>query len=426
MAGPVLSGSTDSYFWTHLVMQFSHFEPTVRHAVLSISSLYEEFARGSRITRQICGSTFAIGHYNAAIQQVKSLGDEQLILLLCVLFICIEYLQGDIYSALQHCRHGIMILNDSGCPGWARHHLVPIFRRLSLIPFFFGGMQSMRLPKLIGLDEAVPQEFTNIAEAQSFIDNLMFRAMECILDGYDNQRPTLIALLDEWELKARNLEHIIPASSATKKYAFYGMQIKHRVTSIYIHKPHKATEMWYDQHLDDFRNIVDLARKAAAAWNIAQQEHVPDSSFTFEMGLLPLTFFAVMKCRNLKIRTEALSLVPRLGPAKEGLFDVGTLYRVGRRQIELEHDILLDDSKMSFKQADETLPPEEQRFFTVQVKQELEVISDPDGRICYKRQVHFLRRDHGGGVFAREEYINDDKPKGCNLHIPPMRSALRM
>jgi hypothetical protein len=229
--------------------------------------------------------------------------------------------------------------------------------------------------------------------------------------------------LDEWELKAKNLEHIVHTSSAADRYALYGMQIKHGVTRIYIHKPREATEMWYDQHLDSFRRIVDLARKAAIAWDIAQQEHVPDSSFTFEMGLLPLTFFVVIKCRSLKIRAEALSLAPKLGPAKEGLFDVGTLYRVGRRQIELEHDILLDDRKMSFKDADEPLPPEEKRFFAVPVKHELEVISDPDGRIYYKRQVHFLKRDSNGQVIAREEYITDDTPKGCNVHIPPMRSA---
>lgn len=119
-------------------------------------------------------------------------------------------------------------------------------------------------------------------------------------------------------------------------------------------------------------------------------------------------------------------MAPKLGPAKEGLFDVGTLYRVGRRQIELEHDILLDDSKMSFEDHEDTdkpLPPEEKHFFGVPVKHELEVISDPDGRIYYKRQVHFLKRDRDGQVIAREEYITDDKPRGCNVYIPPMRSA---
>ncbi|RSL51014.1 hypothetical protein CEP51_015265 [Fusarium floridanum] len=297
MAGPVMSGSTDSYFWTHLVMQFSHFEPTVRHAVLAISSLYEEFARGSRITRQICGSTFAIGHYNAAIQQIKSSGDEQLILLLCILFICIEYLQGDIYAALEHCRHGIVILNNSSCPEWAHQYLVPIFRRLSIIPFFLGGVKSMRLPSLIGFDPAMPAEFSNIAEAQSFIDNLMLRSMECVLDGIDDHKSTLSTLLEQWETKAKNL----------------------------------------------------------------------------------------------------------VGPAKEGLFDVGTLYKVGRRLIELEHDISLDDGITDYGENNyAVLPPEGKRFFAVPIKHELEVISGEDGSIHYKRQIHFLQRDHQGQAFIKD------------------------
>ncbi|RSL56225.1 hypothetical protein CEP54_008958 [Fusarium duplospermum] len=411
MAGPVMSGSTDSYFWTHLVMQFSHFEPTVRHAVLAISSLYEEFARGSRITRQICGSTFAIGHYNAAIQKIKASGDEQLILLLCILFICIEYLQGDIYAALEHCRHDIIVLDNSSCPEWAHKYLVPIFRRLSIIPFFLGGVKSMRLPSLIGFDPAMPEEFNNIAEAQSFIDNLMLRSMECVLDEIDDQKSTLATLLDQSEVKAKNLVLTIPASSITDRYALYGMRLKHKVTSIYLQKPRDASEIWYDQHLDTFRDVVDMARNASETWETARQKQVPDSSFTFEMGFLPLMFFVVIKCRSLTTRVEALACLAQLGPAKEGLFDVGTLYRVGRRLIELEHGISLDDGAMGYDDSnlgDDSLPPEEARFFAVPVKHELEVISGQDGSTHYERQVHFLQRDSQGQVVSREDQADEN------------------
>ncbi|KAM5355130.1 hypothetical protein ACJ41O_001776 [Fusarium nematophilum] len=416
-------------------MQFSHFEPPVRHAVLSISSLYEEFARGSRITRQICGSTFAIGHYNAAIRQINSSGDEQFILLVCVLFVCIEYLQGDIDAALRHCRHGIMILNESRCcPGWAREHLVPIFRRLSLIPFFFGGAPSMRLPRLISFDADIATEFTSIAEAQSLIDDLMFRAMECVLGGLDDQRSSLVTLLDQWESRAKSLEDNIPTSSTTDRYAMYGMRIKHKVARIHLHKPHEATEMWFDQHLDTFRSAVDVAGKASMLWRTARQEHMPDSSFTFEMSFLPLLFFVTIKCRRLETRLEALSYLAQLGPAKEGLFDVGTMYRVARRLIELEHGMSLDDDETDYddnmqsvrRYADEPLPAEEKRFFAVPVKHELEVISAEDGRVHYERQVHFLQRNRKGQVVAREEYISDDKPSRCRIQIPPMRCARRM
>lgn len=94
-------------------MQFSHLQPMVRHAVLAIGSLYQDIHKCGHIGRQ---STFAVDHYNEALKRTASLDNEQLILLLCVLFICIEYLQGNIDAALQHTRYGIVILNESSCP----------------------------------------------------------------------------------------------------------------------------------------------------------------------------------------------------------------------------------------------------------------------------------------------------------------------
>ena len=189
-------------------MQFGHFEPTVRHAILAISSLYEDFSLGSRITRQICGSSFAIGHYNLAVRRAKSAGNEQLILLLCILFVCIEYLQGDIDAAIQHVRYGILILNGSNCPPWARDHLVPVFRRLSLIPLFFDGARHMNLlPRLVGFGTAIPSDFGGISDAQAAIDDLISHTMYSVVDGCSiHRRRRLSTLLDEWDSRVDKLE----------------------------------------------------------------------------------------------------------------------------------------------------------------------------------------------------------------------------
>ncbi|KAF5575150.1 C6 zinc finger domain-containing protein [Fusarium pseudocircinatum] len=423
MVGPVLSGPTDSYFWTHLVMQFSHFEPTMRHAVLSISSLYEEFARGSRITRQVCGSTYAVDQYNAAIKHVKSASDEQMILVLCVLFICIEYLQGDFDAAMQHCRHGIMILNNSSRPEWMCQYLVPIFRRLSITPLFFGGGKPPTpLPQLIGFETPMPAIFNDTREAQIVIDDLMIRIMGCLHDGNDD-RVTLASLLDEWDSKMNDLEQGLPASATADKYAICGMRFKHKMARIYIQQQSLHTEMWWDQHLDVFCDAVNLAEEAFLLSTTPGHQRIPQSSFSFEMSWLPMLNFIVLKCRDLKIRHLALSWLAQLGTAKEGLFDVGTLYRVGRRLIELEHDISLDDTAEIVSTA---VPPEEKRYFAIPINHELEVISKKDGTVRYRRQAKFLRRGMEGNVIAREEYIYDDKPRGCSIQIPPMRCAYRL
>ncbi|KAG5788949.1 hypothetical protein H9Q69_011989 [Fusarium xylarioides] len=403
MVGPVLSGPTDSYFWTHLVMQFSHFEPTMRHAVLSISSLYEEFARGSRITRQVCGSTFAVDHYNAAIKHVKSASDEKMILVLCVLFICIEYLQGDFDAALEHCRHGIMILNNSSRPEWMCQYLVPIFRRLSITPFFFGGGKPpIRLPQLIGFETPMTLEFSDAREAQTVIDDLLIRIMGCLIN---------------------DLERALPPSATADAYAICGMRFKHKMARIYIQKHQLQTEMWWDQHLDNFRDAVRLAEEAFLLSTAPGYRRIPQSSFSFEMSWLPMLFFIVLKCRDLKLRHVALSWMAQLALAKEGLFDVGTLYRVGRRLIELEHDITLDDT-VGLESA--VMPLEGKRYFAIPINHELEVISKQDGTVSYRRQVRFLTKDTEGNVIAREEYIYDDRPRGCHIRIPPMRCAYRL
>ncbi|KAF5681353.1 hypothetical protein FDENT_8124 [Fusarium denticulatum] len=422
MVGPVLSGPTDSYFWTHLVMQFSHFEPTMRHAVLSISSLYEEFARGSRITRQICGSTYAVDNYNAAIKHVKSASDEQMILVICVLFICIEYLQGDFNAAMQHCRHGIMILNNSSRPEWMCKYLVPIFRRLSITPFFFGGGKPPTpLPQLIGFGLPMPAKFSDTQEAQTAIDDLLIRIMGCLNDGNDD-RVTLASLLDEWDSKMNDLEQELPPFATVDKYGICGMRFKHKMAKIYIQQPKSHTEMWWDQHIAIFRDAVKLAEQAFLLSTAPGYQRLR-SSFSFEMSWLPMLFFIVLKCRDLEIRHIALSWLAQLGTAKEGLFDVGTLYRVGRRLIELEHDVSLDDTA---EMVSTVVPPEERRYFAIPIKHELEVISEQDGTVRYRRQAKFLTKDKEGNVIGREEYIYDDKPRGCSIQIPPMRCAYRL
>ncbi|RGP64241.1 hypothetical protein FSPOR_8060 [Fusarium sporotrichioides] len=396
----------------------------MRHAVLSISSLYEEFARGSRITRQVCGSTFAVDHYNSAIKHVKSASDEQMILVLCVLFICIEYLQGDFDTALQHCRHGIMILNNSSRPEWMCQYLVPIFRRLSITPFFFGGAKPpTRLPQLIGFEIPMPLKFSDTREAQTAIDDLMIRILGCLYDGIDD-RIELTSLLDDWDFKMNDLEHELPPSATTDKYAICGMRFKHQMANIYIQQQNSHTEMWWDQHLDIFRDCVKLAEEAFLLSTAPGHQRIPQSSFSFEMSWLPMLFFIVLKCRNLRTRHEALSWLAQLGPAKEALFDVGTLYRVGRRLIELEHDISLDDDTDALANA--AVTPEGKRYFAIPIKHELEVFSEQDGTVNYRRQVKFLMKDKEGNVIAREEYINDDKPRGCSIKIPPMRCAYRL
>ena len=96
---PGLSGPFKSEFWSRLVLQASHHELAIRHAVVAIGALHEAFEVSRRPGKDPFwqDNRFALQHYLKAIQcLVMPLGiqkDSQLAdvaLITCVLFVCFE------------------------------------------------------------------------------------------------------------------------------------------------------------------------------------------------------------------------------------------------------------------------------------------------------------------------------------------------
>ncbi|GJC78172.1 hypothetical protein ColLi_01010 [Colletotrichum liriopes] len=432
MVGPVLSGPMDTYFWTHLVVQFSHFEPAVRHAVLAISSLYEDFHGGARVTRQKPGNDFALRHYGAAIQRIKSAEDEQLVLLVCILFICIEYLQGDVEAALRHCKHGIMILNRVGCSSWALEYLMPIFRRLSFASFYLGVKPppDATVPGLIGFEVPILDKFESVAEAQSAIDDLTVHMIGYVSSGNTSpaDRQDTERRLQQFHTKLSDFSANVPSSESSTKIAICNMMMKFEMARIQIDTINGTSETRFDEHTEGFRRIIALARHASQLKETFPDER-PKACFTFESGFLSTLGFISIKSRDLQIRLESLALMVDIAAPKEGFVDVGTLYRVGRLGVELEHGISLEDGTIEKDPAafaEFSFPPEEKRFFASPIDHELDVIKNEDGSVTYRRTVSFLRRDVEGNIHARQEYITDAIPGQVLPNIPCMRCSKPM
>lgn len=414
----------DGYFWTHLVLQFSHFTPAVRHAVVAISALYEDFQNGSRIMRRRDGNLFALKHYNAAIRDVKATQDDQLVLLMCILFMCVECLQGDFEGSIRHSQHGALILDKSGCSPWARNYLLPIFRRLAHSPFIMGAKLPPG-PSLTGFDTALPDRFETIAQAQILLDMVVTKAGQYERGHYEHSRESLELQLGEWRQRIADFESSGLCSDLSSQLALVNMKARCERAEISLSMQQLDTETDFDRNLKHFRSIVDLASCAAQLRSFLANNPL-QPVFTFEVGFLSLLFFVVSKCRHLETRLKALSLIPLACVAKESLFDVGTLYRVARRIIEIEHDISLDDEEMSsIVQScnSTTWPPEERRVRGAPIDHELYAILSEDGTVTYRRTVWFLTRNDYGEVTRKKEYLTDQWPRNSVLHIPDMRCA---
>lgn len=353
MAGPALSGHFESYFWTNVVMQLSHREPAVRHALLAISSLYERFQDMAKTPALAPTDLFAVRQYNAAIKELRSARDETVVLVVCALFICVEFLQGNHQAAVEHCRSGIQVLNSASPSSvWARDQLLAIFCRIGILPFFFGCTASS-FPCVAGLDPKSSTRFCSITDAQSSLDVMLSASIRFVRhsDTYRlgwlryttiptsmrEKQNSLVTALNEWQCAFTDFRTTQPQSNSNSTRCCL-LQMKSSVVQIWVTVALEKSETAYDQHVDKFQSIIDLASQAALS-----RPHTRDNarrpSFIFEMGFTPLLYFVAMKCRYLSIRLAALSLMTTLGASRETLWDLSTMYRVAQRLIEIEHEI---------------------------------------------------------------------------------------
>jgi hypothetical protein len=225
-----LSGFFDSDFWTRSVLQESHWEPSVRHAVVALGALYKtletssESPPGSPHAHHEAETVrdhynFALAQQNKAIKRLRESIDmeknvaqsRRTTLISNVLHICFQSFIGDHKAAIVHVQSGLRILEErrpeSTHPPASRggavveDELVQIFTRLAIqaksydMAFHFpapyviqlapkAGPSSPTSPSLqsdaastASFDAQIPDIFTTSQEARSSLDTLTERIM---------------------------------------------------------------------------------------------------------------------------------------------------------------------------------------------------------------------------------------------------------
>lgn len=424
VAGPVLAGQSNSHFWTHQVAQLSHREPAVRHALVAISSLYENFQNIPLPPLHTKMNSFAVRHYNTAMAKLVSNSDEAVALFMSVLFTCVEFLQGNEQAAINHCRHGILMLNAANASSaWARNCLLPIFCRLSIFPFFFGSDVST-FPQLVGLNHSIPSSFSGVTEAQFSFDTLLNRWIRFVRAG-DEYRlgasrhkhiPTTLRMeqrsiensLIQWYRSFSELKSSCP-QSLTNDFVYPVLQMRYLVARIWVKTALERGESVYDMYLADFQSILDLASHVMPS-NTQRGQQPSRPRFVFEMGFLPLLYFVVIKCRSLKIRLAALQSMKALAVTRESLWEVGTMYSVGRALIEIEHAVDLDKVEaQSCLGCDMEMPPENMRVWENMLSPDADIQHDGNGGEIFWRKFSYFLQNSDGELDVRDKWIHLEK-----------------
>ncbi|TLD05093.1 uncharacterized protein PgNI_09934 [Pyricularia grisea] len=398
VTAPNLAGDLDANFWKVLVLQVCQTEPAVRHAVLAVSGLHEYFAykrahstlqyAGRSITteQQLASETqhsFALHQYNKAIAcligQMKDTTSRPLApLLTCVLFVCLEFMHGKDKESLIHLEQGRQLLSkldqraDSKDPeiDIVKRHLVPLYLRLSLTAFLFGG-KPVPIPQSLKSLKEVPAMFESVQEIRfslyDFIDEVLRYLQRARVARYDpGTTPHTLA-----ELERENEDLLQRLSKLSVAFALYQaskpsqvsevnaavFQMYLHIMTIWVSTALSNTEACFDEHLSSFSAIIPhaatilnhsdqpspelslLSRNRLMMQERQGEEGLPkrqNCMFTFETYVIPVLYYVATKCRHPLIRHSALDLLKQNPNRRENLWHAKKMAAIAEHVVRVE------------------------------------------------------------------------------------------
>ena len=446
-----LSGFFDSEFWTRSVLQESHSEASIRHAVVALGALYKTLEKAAESPpgspdNNYSGDT-APNHYNFALQQYgKALTrlreslqsnesrSQRTVLISIVLFTCFQSFLGDHKAAIFQIQSGLGLLEErrqeSKQPlirprnGVVEDELVQMFTRLAIqaksydMAFHFPppfvihltpkqndpssdptSPQSPSSPSAASTasmeDPNFPERFTSSREARSALDSLCERIMRfneslsAFYAGPNNILPSSIkssglgfrTQLQQWASAFEPLlqSRRTPGVSNTERAGINVLKMIQIMTTVLFLMGFSTSEQEFDNFIAPFKEIVELAKEVvvdeelslaqARCGDVSECRHRhkstnaglgmqfqgmashgpafgnrPDDSylhikpsFALDLGIVPPLFVAATKCRDRRLRREAMRLLMS-SPRREGMWDSILCGKVAAWIMEVEEE----------------------------------------------------------------------------------------
>jgi hypothetical protein len=429
------------------VLQESHSEASIRHAVVALGALYKTLEKASESPPGSPDSNSydtAPNHYNFALQQYgKSLTrlrealqynetrSQRTILISIVLFTCFQSFTGDHKAAISQIQHGLGLLEERRQDAKqslvrrrgeeVEDELVQIFTRLAIqaksydMAFHFPHPYVIRLSpstqptspqspsspsdaaSASSLESQIPDIFKTSQEARSSLDALCERimrfqeALSSYYQGPNNILPASIkssgmgfrTQLAQW---AAAFEPLLESRrrlgiTNTERAGINVLKMLQTMTSILFLMGFSTSEMDFDGFYPQFKEIIDLAKevvvdeelslaqarcgdtsrcrhktRSTEGWRANPVAHFPGlaahqpgtyreedgyahikPSFALDLGIVPPLFVVATKCRDRKLRRDAIKLL-MVSPRREGMWDSILSGRVGQWLTEIEEE----------------------------------------------------------------------------------------
>jgi hypothetical protein len=395
----MLSGYFDSPFSTRVLPQLIYTEPAIRHAVLAVSSFYEQYSAANlSLIGSDCAAhpaqSFALEQYNKAIEHLTSpilSGSRHamnVILTSCFLFICVEFLRGNREKAITHIRSGLKILNTrahspdssnevsnpSSTLQLVEDELVQIFVRLNLQLALFGEPMAPIVPRTIMQEPCsasiLVDTFSDVLGARSCLDYLLNVVLQFIRthsNGRYTSAPDISVIVEQLKLDAQLCRWSVALDRLTKASpdhesdgAAIILRVQHRVASIWLNTCLVAEETTFDKFAPDFEYIVSQAEALSEKDHRSGDRKTTSSRFSFDVSIIPSVYFVAIKCRNPSVRRKAASWLARM-PRVEGMWNPMIVSKVAVMVMTIEEEKLVNRARFA-------LPSEAARIHNAEIE----------------------------------------------------------
>ncbi|KAF2636826.1 hypothetical protein P280DRAFT_459141 [Massarina eburnea CBS 473.64] len=415
---PQFSAPYGSDFWSRLVLQVGDREPSVRHALVALGALHEDFEAQALMnsvkrSESVSLRRFAGIYYSKALSVLSVyIGDhswEGLVVSLTCCIICIgfEWLRGGMAAALSHLRGALRILSQ-----WYHGHIEGLYNRLGTSPSSPNGhlIRSQIVPVMMRLaitartavSELPHVQWRNVTvdvlapggDQSTSMQDARF-AFEVILsDAYlqpetqslsNGHGPYILTkvcrdafsdALDQWyKTYSVCLYEDSEAICEGEKPQLerLSLTIRYLTVLIMLRTSHTKDQTAHDSYIPQFTRIVHLSSLILNHDNIVAHTgpvSTPSRAPTFmprfriDMDAVPMLYFTATKCRHPLIRRKAAALLRTRG-SREGFWD-------GYAEARLADEVIFIEEEGLGKITDETCIPAERRVYMLDEEIDLE------------------------------------------------------
>ncbi|KAH8749935.1 hypothetical protein F5883DRAFT_633542 [Diaporthe sp. PMI_573] len=390
-----LCGVFGSRFWDTLVLQASMTAPAVLHALLALSSAHKAEMTGrcpperEEPTKQAReqDTQFTLEQYNKAISCLRPYflktdhDDEstRVVLITCMVFVCLELLQGRYDEGQTHLQSGLYLLSQlqaKQCPvgtegvlvlgnlqeSYNDCYLVEVYSRLYAQSAFYGqppwpfckpaAIASVNPGAAI---QPPPPLFGSLNQARQYLDGI-FNAIHCLTARCPKKQIVQVApktwldtqsriqtYLRLWHqaYKASRL-NLISQLNTRDALSYPLLTVYHAMAFVMVAtclaSPDEAI---FDSFEATFASLVSTCEEmliTAAPLKVVDTAagHCSEIfSFTADIGLIPPLYYSALKCRVPSLRRRAINLL-ETDTHRESFWDGTIAAKIARKVAMIE------------------------------------------------------------------------------------------